>query len=107
MVDACGPLVLEWCWNLHGIPSCRCSGDLPRTARLSAPGTRHPAVVRFRASNGVKRYLRSPAAVTLAQLRSFVLVARLGSVKAAAVELEVTEPAVSVAVAALRKELGD
>jgi LysR family transcriptional regulator, low CO2-responsive transcriptional regulator len=45
--------------------------------------------------------------VTLAQLHSFVLVARLGSVKAAAAELEVTEPAVSVAVAALRKELGD
>ena len=45
--------------------------------------------------------------VTLAQLQSFVLVARLGSVKAAAAELEVTEPAVSVAVAALRKELGD
>ena len=36
-----------------------------------------------------------------------MLVARLGSVKAAAAELEVTEPAVSVAVAALRKELGD
>jgi LysR family transcriptional regulator, low CO2-responsive transcriptional regulator len=45
--------------------------------------------------------------VTLAQLQSFVLVARLGSVKAAAAELEVTEPAVSVAVAALRRELGD
>jgi DNA-binding transcriptional LysR family regulator len=45
--------------------------------------------------------------VTLAQLQSFVLVARLGSVKAAAAELEVTDPAVSVAVAALRKELGD
>jgi DNA-binding transcriptional LysR family regulator len=45
--------------------------------------------------------------VTLAQLQSFVLVARLGSVKAAAAELEVSEPAVSVAVAALRKELGD
>jgi len=45
--------------------------------------------------------------VTLAQLQSFVLVARHGSVKAAAAELEVTEPAVSVAVAALRKELGD
>src|ERR1700735_466163 len=43
----------------------------------------------------------------LAQLQSFVLVARLGSVKAAAAQLEVTEPAVSVAVAALRKELGD
>jgi LysR family transcriptional regulator, low CO2-responsive transcriptional regulator len=45
--------------------------------------------------------------VTLAQLHSFVRVARLGSVKAAAAELEVTEPAVSVAVAALRRELGD
>jgi DNA-binding transcriptional LysR family regulator len=45
--------------------------------------------------------------VTLAQLQSFVLVARLGSVKAAAAQLGVTEPAVSVAVAALRKELGD
>ncbi len=45
--------------------------------------------------------------MTLAQLHSFVLVAQLGSVKAAAAELEVTEPAVSVAVAALRKELGD
>jgi DNA-binding transcriptional LysR family regulator len=45
--------------------------------------------------------------VTLTQLRSFVLVATLGSVKAAAAELDVTEPAVSVAVAALRKELGD
>jgi LysR family transcriptional regulator, low CO2-responsive transcriptional regulator len=45
--------------------------------------------------------------MTLAQLQSFVLVAKLGSVKAAAAQLEVTEPAVSVAVAALRKELGD
>src|SRR4051812_33092664 len=53
-------------------------------------------------SNRPKRSL-----MTLAQLHSFVLVARHGSVKAAAAELEVTEPAVSVAVAALRKELGD
>ena len=45
--------------------------------------------------------------MTLAQLQSFVLVARHGSVKAAAAELGVTEPAVSVAVRALRKELGD
>jgi len=45
--------------------------------------------------------------MTLAQLRSFVLVARHGSVKAAAAQLGVTEPAVSVAVSALRKELGD
>jgi DNA-binding transcriptional LysR family regulator len=45
--------------------------------------------------------------MTLAQLQSFVLVARHGSVKAAAAQLGVTEPAVSVAVSALRKELGD
>src|SRR4051794_10606218 len=45
--------------------------------------------------------------MTLAQLQSFVLVARHGSVKAAAAELEVTEPAVSVAVSALKRELGD
>ena len=54
-----------------------------------------------------KGSLRPPFRMTLAQLQSFVLVARHGSVKAAAAELEVTEPAVSVAVAALRKELGD
>jgi DNA-binding transcriptional LysR family regulator len=45
--------------------------------------------------------------LTLSQLRSFVTVARLGSVKAAAVALEVSEPAVSGAVGALRRELGD
>src|ERR1700755_3060481 len=45
--------------------------------------------------------------MTLAQLQPFVLVARHGSVKAAAAELEVTEPAVSVAAAAPRKGLGD
>src|SRR5690606_11356870 len=42
-----------------------------------------------------------------AQLQSFSTVARTGSVKAAAVELGVSEPAVSGAVAALRRELGD
>jgi DNA-binding transcriptional LysR family regulator len=45
--------------------------------------------------------------LTLSQLRTFVTVARLGSVKAAARALEVSEPAVSGAVGALRKELGD
>lgn len=45
--------------------------------------------------------------MTLSQLRAFVLVARLGSVRAAASELGVSEPAVSGAIAALRKELGD
>ena len=45
--------------------------------------------------------------VTFAQLRSFATVARLGSVSAAAEALGVSEPAVSSAVAALRRELGD
>ena len=45
--------------------------------------------------------------MTLTQLEVFVLVARLGSVKAAARVLGVSEPAVSGALAALRKHLGD
>ncbi len=45
--------------------------------------------------------------VTLTQLEAFVLVARLGSVKAAAGVLGVSEPAVSRALAALRRHLGD
>lgn len=45
--------------------------------------------------------------MTLGQLRSFLTVARLGSVKAAAEALGVSEPAVSGAVGALRRELGD
>ena len=45
--------------------------------------------------------------MTLTQLEAFVLVARLGSVKAAAKALGVSEPAVSGALAALRQHLGD
>jgi LysR family transcriptional regulator, low CO2-responsive transcriptional regulator len=45
--------------------------------------------------------------VTLTQLSAFVLVARLGSVRAAADILGVSEPAVSQALAALRAHLGD
>jgi DNA-binding transcriptional LysR family regulator len=45
--------------------------------------------------------------LTLSQLRSFLTVARLGTVKAAARALEVSEPAVSGAVGSLRRELGD
>ncbi|MCI0686802.1 MAG: LysR family transcriptional regulator, partial [Sporichthyaceae bacterium] len=45
--------------------------------------------------------------MTLTQLGAFVLVARLGSVKAAATTLGVSEPAVSQALAALRLHLGD
>ncbi len=45
--------------------------------------------------------------MTLTQLSAFVLVARLGSVSAAAHALDVSEPAVSQALAALRKHFGD
>ena len=45
--------------------------------------------------------------MTLNQLTAFVLVARLGSVKAAATTLDVSEPAVSQALAALRKHFDD
>jgi molybdate transport repressor ModE-like protein len=45
--------------------------------------------------------------VTITQLEAFVLVARLGSVTAAARTLGVSEPAVSGALAALRQQLGD
>jgi LysR family transcriptional regulator, low CO2-responsive transcriptional regulator len=45
--------------------------------------------------------------MTPAQLRAFAAVVRLGSVKRAAAELEVSEPAISIHVAHLRKELGD
>lgn len=45
--------------------------------------------------------------MTLTQLNAFVLVARLGSVSAAAAALGVSEPAVSQALAALRQQFGD
>src|SRR5919197_581453 len=45
--------------------------------------------------------------MTFAQLQAFSTVARLGSVKAAARALGVSEPAVSGAIAALRRDLGD
>jgi LysR family transcriptional regulator, low CO2-responsive transcriptional regulator len=45
--------------------------------------------------------------MTLRQLVTFANVARLGSVKAAARELGISEPAVSAAVGSLRTELGD
>ena len=45
--------------------------------------------------------------LTPTQLRAFAAVVRLGSVKKAAVDLEVSEAAVSLHVGQLRKELGD
>ena len=45
--------------------------------------------------------------MTFTQLRTFAMVAELGSLRAAAAALGVSEPAVSMAVAALRADLGD
>ncbi len=45
--------------------------------------------------------------MTFSQLRTFALVAELGSLRAAAIALGVSEPAVSAAVSALRTDLGD
>lgn len=45
--------------------------------------------------------------MTFTQLRTFALVAELGSLRAAAAALGISEPAVSAAVAALRTDLGD
>ncbi|SFN95244.1 DNA-binding transcriptional regulator, LysR family [Pseudonocardia ammonioxydans] len=45
--------------------------------------------------------------MTLTQLSAFVLVVRLGTVKAAAAALGVSEPAVSQAITALRRHFGD
>src|SRR5688500_7885354 len=45
--------------------------------------------------------------MTFTQLRTFALVAELGSLRAAAAALGVSEPAVSAAIAALRTDLGD
>ncbi|MDJ0378581.1 LysR family transcriptional regulator [Cryobacterium sp. PH31-L1] len=45
--------------------------------------------------------------MTLNQLRAFALVARLGSLRAAAAALNISEPAVSSSLAALRLDLGD
>src|SRR3954452_18020471 len=45
--------------------------------------------------------------MTFTQLRAFAYVAELGSLRAAAAALGVSEPAVSAAVAALRTDLGD
>ncbi|QAY72348.1 LysR family transcriptional regulator [Agromyces protaetiae] len=45
--------------------------------------------------------------MTFSQLRTFARVAKLGSLRAAAASLGVSEPAVSTAIASLRTELGD
>jgi DNA-binding transcriptional LysR family regulator len=60
-------------------------------------------VIRIRLS----RRPRLRLSVTLNQLKVFVLVVRLGSLRAAANALGISEPAVSQAIGALRESLGD
>src|SRR4051794_4631147 len=67
----------------------------------------HRTAGHARPFQGDNRLLIVAFEVTFAQLRSFATVARLGSVSAAAQTLGVSEPAVSSAVAALRRDLGD
>ena len=85
----CSPAPLTLC-TASGRPYSAAKRTLSRVPACSRPPTRCHAV-----------------AVTLTQLEAFVLVARLGSVKAAAQALNVSEPAVSGALAALRQHLGD
>ncbi len=72
----------------------RPAGDASITERLGMPLGIRPAALHG-------------SGVTLTQLGAFVLVARLGSVRAAADILGVSEPAVSQALAALRRHMGD
>ena len=55
----------------------------------------------------LEQQVRFGATMTPTQLRAFATVVRLGSVKAAAADLGVTEAAVSLHVGQLRRELGD
>src|SRR5258708_1096866 len=96
--DAGGPLVLHVRRNLHAA--------LPRaTARVTS--------LRSCPQPGPGQELVTPRAghtecvMTLTQLNAFVLVARLGSVTAAANALGVTQPARSQALSALPPHLGD
>lgn len=81
-------------------------GDLEPTLFL-APATVHPRLSECLGAIFCAGQTCQAVDVTLTQLEAFVLVARLGSVKAAAQALAVSEPAVSGALAALRHHLGD
>src|SRR5262249_1766742 len=86
VLDAGCLLVLDVRRNLqHGLPACIAPWHAPR----------------------VYERLDTRDVMTLTQLNAFVLVARLGSVTAAANALAVSEPAVSQALAGLRQRVGD
>ena len=103
--DARGAFVPERWWCLHASPPFV---DRPPAAGWSpnAHDRRAPADRQGRDKGSVNPRPTLPA-VTLNQLKVFVLVVRLGSLRAAANALGVSEPAVSQALAALRQSLGD
>src|SRR5215472_2487625 len=70
-------------------------------------GLQHPVLVQCTRSAAASQIRDNRRVMTLTQLNAFVLVARLGSVTAAANALGVSEPAVSQALSALRQHLGD
>src|SRR2546423_991680 len=84
---------------------------LSRTRRAPAPAYAPPSDSGWREqstrANAGGRRGNNGMVMTLTQLNAFVLVARLGSVTAAANALGVSEPAVSQALSALRQHLGD
>ena len=94
MLDAGRSLVLDVRGNLHpGLPSAACRAcAVYEAVSVARAGQRCVIIGRV---------------MTLTQLNAFVLVARLGSVTAAANALGVSEPAVSQALTALRAHLGD
>src|SRR5258708_39629735 len=73
---------------------------------MRPPQGQHPVLVQCTRSAVTGRIPDNRSDMTLTQLNAFVLVARLGSVTAAANALGVSEPAVSQALAALRGHLG-
>ena len=73
----------------------------------AAGGGQAQAAAVIRARRPAAAVRDNDSAMTLTQLNAFVLVARLGSVTAAANALGVSEPAVSQALSALRLHLGD
>src|SRR6266567_4560301 len=77
-------------------------------ADLPEPGGKHGADAPDRRGSSSSRQVgHNVSDMTLTQLNAFVLVARLGSVTAAANALGVSESAVSQALSALRLHLGD
>src|SRR5262249_42859982 len=85
------------------MPSRTRHAPAPACALPSLPGPRE----QFTRANAGLGHGHNGMVMTLTQLNAFVLVARLGSVTAAANALGVSEPAVSQALSALRQHLGD